>query len=295
MTKNEQIELKSLFASMQNQMSAQLSTNRENITHSTSKGDALENAWIEWLKKYLPNRYSVDKAIVIDCEGTISQQMDIVIYDNWFTPFIFTQNGFHYIPAEGVYAVFEVKPDISGTSSKGKKSIHNIEYTGEKIESVRTLKRDAANFINGGQKFSPRPLTKILGGILTSTKSGDRSNNITLDKHFYQQTNLKGIDIGCVADYGSFYIDYKSPIKTIQKSGKEQDVTREIVKPGITPYLEYYNDREFVSSNFSSPQNSFVTFFMQLTRHLQQSIGTVPAINLNKYLESINEQIDEEI
>lgn len=39
-------------------------------------------------------------------EGMTSHQIDIVIYDNWFTPFIFSQNGFHYIPAEGVYAVF---------------------------------------------------------------------------------------------------------------------------------------------------------------------------------------------
>lgn len=288
MSKINNVPLKDLFASMQNQMSAQLSTNRSNITHSSSKGDALENAWIEWLKKYLPNRYSLDKAIVIDFEGNISHQMDIVIYDNWFTPFIFTQNGFHYIPAEGVYAVFEVKPDISDFSD-GK---HNIAYTGDKIESVRILKREAAKFVNGGNKIGPIPLTKILGGILTSTKSGERNNNNTLIKHFKEQTNLKSIDIGCVADYGSFYIDYESPNKT-NEQGK--DITGEITKAGTEPYLEYYKNRQYLSINFSSTQNSLVTFFMQLTRHLQQSIGTVPAINLNKYLESIGEKIDEDI
>ncbi|MCG1037581.1 DUF6602 domain-containing protein [Polaribacter sargassicola] len=291
MAESKKIELKSLFASMQHQMSAQLSTNRDNITHSGSKGDALENAWIEWLRKYLPSRYSVDKAIVIDFEGNISHQIDIVIYDNWFTPFIFTQNGFHYIPAEGVYAVFEVKPDISDFSD-GK---HNIAYAGEKIESVRVLKREAASFINGGIKNSARPLTKILGGILTSTKSGEKSNNNTLIKHFKEQTNLKSIDIGCIADYGSFYIDYSSPKRIIKKFGREQDVTGEITEAGMQPYLEYYENRQYLDSRFSSSENSFVTFFMQLTRHLQQSIGTVPAINLNKYLESINEQIDEDI
>lgn len=104
------IDLKQLFQGLQSQMTSQLNTNREFILHPGSKGDSLENAWIEWLQKYLPNRYSVDKAIVIDHEGNTSHQIDIVIYDNWFTPFIFSQNGFHYIPAEGVYAVFEVKP-----------------------------------------------------------------------------------------------------------------------------------------------------------------------------------------
>lgn len=271
------IDLKELFASMQNQMSAQLSTNRANITHSGSKGDALENAWIEWLKKYLPSRYSVDKAIVIDFEGNISHQMDIVIYDNWFTPFIFTQNGFHYIPAEGVYAVFEVKPDISDFSD----SKHNIAYTGEKIESVRQLNRGSAKFINGGMSGGPRPLTKIIGGILTSTKSGERENNNTLVKHFKEQTGLKSLDIGCIADYGSFYIDYEPK--------------QEIIEKGQEAYLKYYNERTYKDSYFSSTENSLVTFFMQLTRHLQLSIGTVPAINLNKYLENIGERVDEDI
>ena len=155
------IALPELFASMQQQMSAQLSTNRAFIHHPGSKGDSLENAWIEWLRSYLPNRYSVDKAIIIDHLGNTSHQIDVVIYDNYFTPFIFTQNGFHYVPAEGVYAIFEVKPDIKGNVG----SDSYIEYAGKKIESVRQLTRTSTSMINSGKKFPPRPLTKILGGF----------------------------------------------------------------------------------------------------------------------------------
>ena len=270
---NKTIPLAELFHGLQSQMVAQLSTNRDFITHTSSKGDSLENAWIEWLRKYLPNRYSVDKAIIIDHKGNTSQQIDIVIYDNWFTPFIFSQNGFHYIPAEGVYAVFEVKPDISGHSD-GK---NNIEYAAEKIESVRILERTSTNMINSGKTFPPRPLTKIIGGILTSTKSGDKTNNNTIIKHLKEQTNLKSIDIGCVADYGSFFVDY--------------DSTNEIKEK----YIEFYENRVFKEVIFSKAENSLVTFFMQLTRYLQQAIGTVPAIDLQCYLDTIGEKIDKEI
>lgn len=282
------VDLKQLFNGLQKQMSAQLNTNREFIDHPGSKGDALENAWIEWLRKYLPNRYCVDKAIVIDHEGNTSQQMDIVIYDNWFTPFIFNQNGFYYIPAEGVYAVFEVKPDIQG--NVGDKNY--IEYAGEKIESVRALKREAASFINGGIKSNPRPLTKIVGGILCSTNSFTHQNNDTIEKHLKALDNLKSIDLGCIADYGSFYIDYISPKKINEKG---QDVTGEISELGVRPYIEYYENRQFSKLYFSSEENSFVTFFMQLTRYLQQAIGTIPAINLNAYLKNIGEEVDEQI
>jgi len=271
------IDLKMMFAGLQNQMVAQLNTNREFIEHPGSKGDSLENAWIDWLRKYLPNRYSVDKAIVIDNDGNTSHQIDIVIYDNWFTPFIFSQNGFHYIPAEGVYAVFEVKPDLAGTSD-GKP---NIQYAAEKIESVRVLKREAASFINGGIKFPPRPLTKIVGGILCNTNSFTHKNNNTIISHLKNNVGLKSIDMGCVADYGSFFVNYEP--------------NDEINTAGQNAYLDFYTHRSYKEIKFSKTENSLVTFFMQLTRYLQQAIGTIPAINLQSYLDEIGEQIDEQI
>ena len=51
------INIAELFTGLQMQMLAQLNTNREFILHPGSKGDSLEDVWIEWLRKYLPNRY----------------------------------------------------------------------------------------------------------------------------------------------------------------------------------------------------------------------------------------------
>jgi len=272
------IDLKQMFSGLQKQMTSQLNTNREFITHPGSKGDALENAWIEWLQKYLPNRYSVDKAIIIDHEGNTSHQIDVVIYDNWFTPFIFSQNGFHYIPAEGVYAVFEVKPDINGSAG----GQNYIEYAAEKIESVRVLKRTSTNIINAGTKINPRGLTKIIGGILTSTNSFTHDNNHTIEKHLNTQNGYKGIDIGCIADYGSFYIDY---------NGKENFDTKDFDQR----IKDYYEQRIINKIIFSNSENSLVSFFLQLTRYLQQAIGTIPAIDLNAYSKAIDFEIDEEL
>lgn len=275
----KKISIKRLFTGLQDQMVAQLSTNREFILHPGSKGDALEFAWIEWLRKYLPNRYSVDKAIVIDSQGNTSQQIDVVIYDNWFTPFIFTQNGFHYIPAEGVYAVFEVKPDIKGTID-GKS---HVEYAAEKIESVRKLKRTSTRIISVGIPQDPRGLTKIVGGILSSTNGfSHKDQDRSIKKKIGEQSALKSIDFGCIADYGSFYVDY---------DGQENMSTNNLEQR----FLDYYDGRKVTNVVFSDKDNSLVTFFLQLTRYLQQAIGTVAAIDLQAYLNTINEQIDNEL
>lgn len=267
---SNKINISELFNSLQNQMIAQLNTNRNFIEHSVSKGDSLENTWIEWLKKYLPNRYCVDKAIIIDSNGNLSDQIDLVIYDQHYTPFVFTQNGIHYIPAEGVYAVFEVKPELN----KG-----YIEYAGDKIESVRKLYRTSTNIIDRGRTFDPRSLTKILGGILTSVSSIQKD---TIEKHLKGLKGLKTIDLGCSVEGGCFYIDYQN----------DEDMKINDFNDRISGY---YENRIFDSVIFSEADKSLVTFFLQLMRYLQQTIGTVAAIDLNAYSKAINFKIDEEL
>ncbi|MDQ1166887.1 DUF6602 domain-containing protein [Flavobacterium sp. SORGH_AS_0622] len=273
--------LKELFGGLQNQMIAQLNTNREFITHPGSVGDALENVWIEWLRKYLPNRYCVDKAIVIDSNGATSDQIDVVIYDQHFTPFVFNQNGFIYIPAEGVYAVFEVKPDFQGSVKvSNKETINYFEYAGRKIESVRKLKRTSARIINAGEYKDPRALTKIIGGILTSTNSIKQEK--TLINHLKSLTGLKSMEMGCSISYGSFYVDYEGI----------QDLSPENVQESIE---KYYLVRKFQNVEFSEKEISLVSFFLQLTHYLQQVIGTVASIDLDSYANAIGFKIDKRI
>lgn len=279
MSKNS-INIRDLFNGLQKQMEVQLNTNRDNILHPVTKGDSLENVWIEWLKKYMPNRYCIDKAIIIDSEGNLSDQIDLVIYDQQYTPFVFTQNGVHYIPAEGVYAVFEVKPDLEGSTTSDGESMNYIEYAGRKIQSVRALKRTSAKIIDRGESRPPRSLTKIIGGILTSVNA--YSKNETIEKHLKNLTELKTIDMGCIVEFGSFYIDY---------SGIEK---KEITDPNER-IQDYYKNRSFNKITYSERENSLVTFFLQLSRYLQQTIGTVAAIDFSAYAINVGFKIDEEI
>lgn len=275
---SNKINIGELFGSLQNQMVTQLNTNREFILHSGSKGDSLENVWIEWLRSYLPNRYCVDKAIVIDSNGALSHQIDLVIYDQQYTPFVFKQNGIFYIPAEGVYAVFEVKPDLQGNVGED----NFFQYAGKKIESVRRLKRTTVGIINAGIPQPARALTKIVGGFLASTNTYSHTSNKTIEGHLEKLKGLQSIEMGCAVDYGSFYVNYKG----------EEDTTNKNLDKRI---LDYYTQRQFENVTFSKKENSLVTFFLQLTRYLQQSIGTVAAIDLNAYAKAVGFIIDEKI
>jgi len=59
--------------------------------------------------------------------------------------------------------------------------------------------------------------------------------------------------------------------------------------------LDYYTARSVKKIMFSTRENSLVTFFLQLTRYLQQSIGKVAAIDLNAYSKAVGFKIDDRI
>lgn len=261
------IDLKEMFAGLQTEMNAALNINRFAIHHQGSKGDATEDKWIEFLRTYLPKRYNVDKAMVIDHEGNVSQQIDIVLYDVFYTPFIFNHDGFKYIPAEGVYAVFEVKQDIK----------NNIEYAGKKIESVRKLKRTSIPMICTGCTHPARPLSPIIGGILSSTSSYEQTK--TIEESLKKLTGMQSLDLCCCADKYSFYIEYDKSFAKF-KGTKTKDI------------YDHYDSRKITAINFNRhPENSIFTFFLQLVQYLKL-IGTVPAIDINAYLETVGENID---
>lgn len=268
------IEIKDLFSGLQKAMAGELGLNKEVICHPGSKGDALENSWIDMLQKYLPNRYSIDKAMVIDYDGNVSDQIDIVIYDNFYTPFVFHQNGFKYIPAEGVYAVFEVKPDLKGNVGADT----YIKYAGKKIASVRKLKRTSVKIINAGRESDPRAMTLILGGILANTCSMKQN---TLEKKLAELSGNEQIDLGCAADAFAFTVDYAQGEGEITKEKETIDA--------------YYNNRSIREVIYSEKDNSIFTFVMQLSHYIQQAIGTVPAIDYQKYLNAVGERIDIEL
>lgn len=261
------IDLKEMFAELQTEMNAALNLNRKAIFHQGSKGDATENKWIEFFRTYLPKRYNVDKAMVIDHEGNVSQQIDIVVYDALYTPFIFNHDGFKYIPAESVYAVFEVKQDIK----------NNIEYAGKKIESVRKLKRTSIPMICTGCKHNARPLSPILGGILTSMSSYEQTS--TIKDNLKKLTGMQSLDLCCCADKYSFFIEYDKCFAEF-KGTETKDV------------CELYESRKVKDVTFNKhPENSIFTFFLQLVQYLKL-IGTVPAIDINAYLDTVGESID---
>jgi hypothetical protein len=190
--------LERILANVHNDIERRLSAARESFAHSTTKGDASENIWLDLLQKYLPKRYQAERAHVVDSNGVFSQQIDVVIFDRQYSPFIFDFEGQKIIAAESVYAVFEAKQ----LATAG-----HVTAAQDKVQSVRRLLRTSLPIPHAGGTHPPKPLPHILGGLLAFESDWSPPFGESLQTALETGLGERRLDIGCIAAHGGFTCD----------------------------------------------------------------------------------------
>ena len=201
-----------LLASLHDDIQQRLQLSRKSFGHPNAKGDSSEAVWLSLLKTYLPERYRADKAYVVDSKGEFSDQIDVVVYDRQYSPFIFQYEGETIVPAESVYAIFETKQTINA---------NYVAYARTKVASVRKLRRTSLPISHAGGTYPPKPLISILGGILTFESDWKPCCGGPLWKSLGDgSVDEDRLNIGCVAAHGHFEWDQTQAKYEFTKEGK---------------------------------------------------------------------------
>lgn len=207
--------LRSAFLAKQNHLLAALEIVPDLTGHGTTIGDDSEANWARVLREFLPARYGIAKGQVIDSQGGISDQIDLLIYDAQYTPLLAkTANGDLFVPAEAVYAVFEVKQEMNRKF---------LEYAGKKIASVRELTRTSVNIAHAGGTYDPKPPIPILGGLLTTRSGWANLEGKAAVNALLELSGARRVDIGCALRGVSFNRIEETPTSSPEYS--EPDVT----------------------------------------------------------------------
>ncbi|GGO84022.1 hypothetical protein GCM10011348_29300 [Marinobacterium nitratireducens] len=193
--------LSTLLASLHDDIQNRLGTARRALHHPGTKGDASEGVWIDMLDTYLPKRYQAAKAFVVDSQGSFSEQIDVVVFDRQYSPFIFKFDEQIIVPAESVYAVFEAKQTATAEL---------VAYAQRKVASVRKLHRTSLPIPHAGGTYPAKPLIPILGGLLTFESDWSPPLGPSFDKALNVDLSDGRLDIGCVASHGHFFYDSRN-------------------------------------------------------------------------------------
>lgn len=187
-----------LLSELHDEIQEKLGRTRRSFGHPGTKGDASEQVWLELLNTYLPQRYQATSAHVVDSVGSFSDQIDVVVFDRQYSPFIFKFQGQTVIPAESVYAVFEAKQSINA---------EQVAYARQKVASVRALHRTSLPIPHAGGTYPAKPLQHIIGGMLTLESDWKPGLGDPLIKALAEENVGGRLDLGCVAAHGIFSCD----------------------------------------------------------------------------------------
>lgn len=100
--------------------------------HNGEKGEFREQKISKFLRPFLPECYSLGSGQVFSADGASSNQIDVVLYDQFFSNILFKDANSSLFPCESVYGTIEVKSDLDSRELTA--SIDNIS-------SVKRLQR----------------------------------------------------------------------------------------------------------------------------------------------------------
>ena len=203
--------LSEMLADLHSDIQRRLETARKVFGHPGTKGDASERVWLDLLTTYLPKRYQVENAHVVDSEGKFSDQIDVVVFDRQYSPFIFNFEGQTIIPVESVYAVFEAKQTLNA---------EHIRYARKKVASVRSLHRTTLPIPHAGGTYAAKSPIYMYGGLLTLESSWTPAMGDSFLQALSDGQDDDLLDLGCVAAHGFFSFDQEERKYEIHCGGK---------------------------------------------------------------------------
>jgi len=151
-------------------------------THGGLSGSFREESWVKFFRNIIPKKFSLAQGVmIIDSNGKISREVDIAIFDESYTPYIFNYNSLKFIPIEAVACVIESKSkiknekDIKDSLKKWARKIDELEANPTGIS--RVIQGLAIGLTNENQQRT-HPL-KILVSLYDKSSKTEETTFLT--------------------------------------------------------------------------------------------------------------------
>lgn len=143
--------------------------------HGVITGDYREQMWMNFFRSIIPKKFSMSQGVlIIDSFGNVSKEVDIAVYDEQYTPYVFQYNTLKFIPIEAVAVVIECK-----SKSPNEKALNDwVNKIDELMPNPSGITRIVSGYscaITNKSQLRTRPI-KILATIKNC--SDDAKENI---------------------------------------------------------------------------------------------------------------------
>lgn len=111
-------------------------------THGSTTGRYREKIWKEMFESIVPKKFVIEQSVfIIDFDGNVSNEVDLAVFDEMYTPYVFRYGEIKFIPIEAVVAVVECKSTSMDKELLGNwiNSIEQLKTSDKSV--VRTINR----------------------------------------------------------------------------------------------------------------------------------------------------------
>lgn len=112
------------------------------VEHHLTAGTFREGVWKQLFRQIVPRKFSIEQSVfIVDSNGKVSREVDLAIFDEQYTPYIFRYENMKYIPIEAVAVVVQCK-------SNGLKVDSLVDWT-QSITNLKTSLKSIARLYSG--------------------------------------------------------------------------------------------------------------------------------------------------
>ncbi|WP_261665548.1 DUF6602 domain-containing protein [Fusobacterium necrophorum] len=203
--------IKENYRKMEKELVTQL--NYQVGNHQLTAGSNREKIWEHFFRRIVPKKFNIERSVfIIDSKEHASREVDIAIYDEQYTPYIFNYGDIKFIPVEAVAAVIQCK-----SKELDKKILKNwVKSIDDLKTSPNSIVRLATNIHVGNldSETSTQSATKPIK-ILCHMSDNETSTEDTRGRYSfdivieaYQNQNSKEEKTGSGNDDGNLKITF---------------------------------------------------------------------------------------
>lgn len=105
--------------------------------HELTTGTYREEVWKSLFEQIIPRKFCIDQGVfIIDSKGHISNEVDLAIFDEQYTPYIFKYGKIKFIPIEAVAVAIQCKSKDIDKASQWADSIKRLETSLDSVARV---------------------------------------------------------------------------------------------------------------------------------------------------------------
>ncbi|URZ15118.1 DUF6602 domain-containing protein [Clostridium felsineum] len=179
--------------------------------HQLTAGTYREEVWKDLFEKIIPKKFCIDQGVfIIDSNGNISDEVDLAIFDEQYTPYIFNYGKIKFIPIEAVAVVIQCK-------------------------SVELKTKDLGEWIKSIDKLttSLNSIVRVMPGLV--------DNNIENEKNTKSQTSTRPIRIlCCIGRNGEIKEAAINMFDICLCVNKDKNSLKKVIKNESDTYYQWY-------------------------------------------------------